>query len=433
MNDLSLSSIRRMGIQRNRESVPRLVGALSSPDVETRVAATISLSFCGNREAVPPLMAIRNDPNPTVRRAVRHALEHLTGNPEGGTDWKTMETALIGRLDSTDKQQVHMALEALGHIGGDAGKAAIRDYLIKHPDDELRVLMGVHASVLHFRILEALERLGSHSLAPLVPRIIESIPADKDRGLLYELDSYEKLTARIIQRSGETPAVVAACLQVLGADSFNADPVYIASVSLSPHAEKHIRKHSAQARAAQVLSVVCENLDQAGTIRDLLRQYRAAEPSETRSWVCFMLTRTLGRLGDRASEQLFVDMLEKDPTETALGLNAAPANNIYKGWRLFYRPAAAWALGQLKAVDASDTLLGVVENLDNASSTREQAAAALGLIGNPAMVGRMQAMAEEYPEITTLRAILRSIEQLQSGSLAQAELVSGGVDGMDGP
>jgi hypothetical protein len=266
-------------------------------------------------------------------------------------------------------------------------------------------------------MLEALDRAKSKGAGPLAGQIAVSIPSDKDRGLLYELDSYEKLVARVIERSGQMDGVVEACFAVLGeappaAGTNPADPNLKAAVSKAPHNEGHIRPHSAQSRAAQVLSVVCMDVKYADRIRAVLLAYRAQEPSETRAWTCFMLTRALGRLGDAASIDLLIEMLEKDPTETALGLNPPPAHIIYKAWRPFHRPAAAWALGELKAKKAVPVLMKVVQDLDNASSTREQAAIALGKIADKNILAELKKIAEEYPEVTTRRALLESVERM---------------------
>jgi HEAT repeat protein len=398
-----------------------------------------------------------------------------------------------------------MAIEALGHVGGDAGKKAIRDYLQKNPNGELRILMaairslgylqdreaipalvaimnaqlnkagkggwgeggfrqkptylsataaealgriggadvekeilaslgklgnyeshvmftGEHgwlrsaqASPVYFRMLEALDRAESKGAGPHAAKLVMSLQSDKDRGLLYELDTYEKLVGRVIERSGKMDDVVEACFAVLGEPSppatgaVNVDPALKAAVSKAPHNEKHIRRHTAQSRAAQVMSIVCNDAKYADRIRAVLLNYRAQKPSETRSWTCFMLTRTLGRLGDAGSMDLFIEMLEKDPTEASLGLNPPPAHIIYKAWRPFYRPAAAWSLGQMKAKKAVPALLAAVQNLDNASSTREQAAIALGLIGDKSVLSKMKEIGEDYPEITTRRALLEAV------------------------
>ena len=504
-DDASLSTIRRLGILRNRSAVPVLVKALKDKRPEMRCAAALSLSACGNREAVKPLMELLQDPNYTVVRAATCALEHLTGNPKGGTDWPAIETALIQKVSGNDQQDVHMAIEALGHVGGDAGKKAIRDYLQKNPNGELRILMaairslgylqdreaipalvaimnaqlnkagkggwgeggfrqkptylsataaealgriggadvekeilaslgklgnyeshvmftGEHgwlrsaqASPVYFRMLEALDRAESKGAGPHAAKLVESLQSDKDRGLLYELDTYEKLVGRVIERSGKMDDVVEACFAVLGEPSppatgaVQVDPALKAAVSKAPHNEKHIRRHTAQSRAAQVMSIVCNDAKYADRIRAVLLNYRAQKPSETRSWTCFMLTRTLGRLGDAESMDLFIEMLEKDPTEASLGLNPPPAHIIYKAWRPFYRPAAAWSLGQMKAKKAVPALLAAVQNLDNASSTREQAAIALGLIGDKSVLSKMKEIGEDYPEITTRRALLEAV------------------------
>lgn len=617
-NDYNLSTIRRLGILRNREDIPVLLRALEDPSVEMRVAAAISLSACGNRDAVPPLIAALDDSNKNVVRAAANALEHLTGDPEGSTDWDAIESAMIGtilseellaqlddpsatpvevaheaeapaivinsavygvqsdpstHLDLTEKlrkhvdagnytitsglpfagtdpargihkstdieytlngklvevslpregtffdlrnpsggysalengQEVQMAIESLGHIGGERAKRALRLWLENNPKTELRIqlaamrslgylrdreavpllveimntnlnapgkggwneggfnqkpvylsataaeaigriggneaedalletaatlgnfeqhvffsgdhswLKSSQASPIYFRLLEGLDRMKSTNTGPMVNGMIMSIPTDKDRGLLYELDTYEKLTGRVIQRSGQMDAVVEACLEVLGEGQTGAstnDPELVAAVSYAPHNEKHIRKHSAQARAAQVLSVVCNDVEYADRIRDVLMKYRAGEDSETRAWVCFMLTRTLGRLGDVDSIPLFIDMLEQDPTEASLGLNPPPAHIIYKAWRPFYRPAAAWSLGELKAKEAVPALLDAVQELENASSTREQAAAALGKVGDPETLDALHELTEEYPEMMTRRALLESIQMI---------------------
>ncbi len=627
----TLSTIRRLGILRDRSAVPVLVKALNSKSSEMRCAAALSLSACGDRSAVAPLMAALEDGDSTVARAAAGALEHLTGNSAGSMDWDAIETALVqrilteeqlaelalpasaagkapkpeppaakapeiviksalygvkgkpakqidiqkklekrvaagkytfsatyrfagrdpavgihktteleyllnGRLKKASLREnaefdlatgkeagyrvdpgsgmtgpdVHMAIEALGHVGGDKGKKAIRAWLKSNPKGELRIMMaamrslghlqdreavpelvaimdanlnkrgkggwgeggfgqkptylsataaealgriggadaerailaslaklgnfeshvmytGEHgwlrsaqASPIYFRMLEALERMESTGAGPTAGALVISIPSDKDRGLLYELDSYEKLVLRTIERSGRMDEVVEACFAVLGeappaAGAAQVDPALKEAVSRPPHNEKHIRKHSAQSRAAQVLSIVCADVKYAQRIRAVLLAYRAQQPSETRSWVCFMLTRALGRLGDTGSIDLLVEMLEKDPTEASLGLNPPPTHIIYKAWRPFYRPAAAWALGELKAKKAVPALLNAVQNLDNASSTREQAAAALGKIADKSVLEEIRKIAEDYPELMTRRALLASVVEIAGG------------------
>jgi HEAT repeat protein len=505
--DIRLSAIRRMGILRHRRFVAGLSNALSKEkSAEIRCAAALSLSACGNRKAIGALSKGLKDSNATVRNAVRLALEHITGGVlvdfKAGPDWIAIEKSLIERLSSKDPQDVILALEALGHVGGAAGKKAIRKFLAENAQAELRIQMaamrslgylkdtesiqlltrlmndnltkkggagfhelgygqkpiyisatavealgmigtsetetaildafenlnsfedyvfrvaehswlkGCHSSILHYRMLEALDRMESKKAGALVGRIVESLPADKDRGLLYELDSYEALSARVIARCQTTEKVIQACLAVLHGTKNQSDPSLIASVILSPHAEKHIRKYSPQARAAQVLSIVCSDAKYAPRIGELIKNYRAGKDSEMRNWCCFYLIRTLGRLGNKVSSELLIDILANDPTETAAGLNPPPTHIIYKGWRPFYRPAAAWSLGMLNEKKAVGALLDAVENLENASSVRQQAAIALGKIDDPDSLKRLIEIGKDYPEVITRRSILESIKAL---------------------
>ena len=161
-----------------------------------------------------------------------------------------------------------------------------------------------------------------------------------------------------------------------------------------------------------MLSIICNDAKYANRIRRVLQKYREAEASETRAWTCFMLGRCLGRLGDPGSIDLLLDILANDPTEASLGKNPPPTHIVYQAWRPFHRPAAAWSLGELKAEKAVPVLLQILGDYNNAASTREQAAVALGKIGDKSCLEELTKLGEDYPEITTRRAILESIKQI---------------------
>ena len=56
-------------------------------------------------------------------------------------------------------QDVHMAIEALGHVGGDEGKKAIRVWLKSNPSGELRIMMAAMRSLGYLRDREAVPDL----------------------------------------------------------------------------------------------------------------------------------------------------------------------------------------------------------------------------------------------------------------------------------
>ena len=52
-----------------------------------------------------------------------------------GTTWDAIEQDLVARLESPDRDVVRRAAVALGHVGGDAARAALRQYVARHRDD----------------------------------------------------------------------------------------------------------------------------------------------------------------------------------------------------------------------------------------------------------------------------------------------------------
>ena len=514
------AAARRLAIYRGRAAVPALVRALADPSPGVRVEAAIALAACGNRQAVEPLVACLTDNHPVVAQAACHALAHLThhtfafnpflpgGRERGARAWRkalrvgfrpSSQQIAIDALADREPVIVQDGIETLGHIAGDAGKAALRDYLAKHPDGDLRLLMaamralghlrdpqavpllaqilnenlrkqapnpgklhelgwtqkpvylaataaealgwiatpeaekalldavpkllpfwqytfwvgdhswlmGCHSSVVHFRILEALDALGTRVPHAIVPHILRSVPLDTDRGLLLEPDAYETLVARVVQRSGLGPAVVEACLGELGDKEAKLDGALQKGVVPSPPAASCGPLRPAP-RSAQILSVVALDTRQRVRICAALARFRAMPPSRDRSWACFFLARALGRIRDRGAVAALVDCLEKDPTEISLGVETPPNVFIYKAMTPFHRAAAAYALGRIGDPKAAPPLLKVVADLDNALDVRHAAAQALARLRDPATRRQLETLAADYPEVATRRILLEA-------------------------
>ncbi|MEE9601728.1 MAG: HEAT repeat domain-containing protein, partial [Thermoguttaceae bacterium] len=411
-------------------------------------------------------------------------------------DWDRIEKGLIERVGSEDTVESHLAIEALGHVGRERAKNALRDYVAKgskdslvarlaairalgHLKDEESVpmlgdllersaakvalkpakshefgwaampdhlagaaaealgriatpeaeqrliatfdrlaefwyytyrtadhdwLMGCHSSIIHFRIAEALEAIGSKKAAGLTGKLLRCVPIDTDRALLHENDAYETVIARLIQRSGMGPAVVDTCLVVLGDKNAKGSAELTAAVTASPPA-KSVGPLSPQSRAAHLLSVVCLRPEDAPPVRAAFERYRAQEPSRVQSWVCFFLARTLGKLGDRESVDVLRSALDDDPTEASFGLPDPPNVFIHDAMTPLYRASAADALGRIGDKQAVPSLLAAVKNYENAMDVRRAAAEALGRIADPAGSEEIEALAEDYPEISTAQAL----------------------------
>jgi HEAT repeat protein len=145
------TAAQRLGLARDLAAAPALATALQDTNREVRVAAAVALAACGTRDSVPPLLAALVDADPLVAQAAAMALENLTGqalpfdafvesaqraaqvrqcrewlrqNP-----WDAIEAALVKRLGSANRDDVRRAAVALGHVGGDAARAALRRHL----------------------------------------------------------------------------------------------------------------------------------------------------------------------------------------------------------------------------------------------------------------------------------------------------------------
>ena len=527
--DLRISAAQRLAILRDRTAVSVLAKALTDTSVEVRVSSALALAACGDRRAIEPLLAGLSDAHPLAAQAANVALEQLTGQSIafdafaeashrrgaaawqtwfGTTSWAAIEARLVKDLAATNRLTRHQAIEALGHVGGQPAKAALREYLVRHPNEELRQMMsairalgylrdenavpllagvlrenikkdpgpapdlhelgwlqkpgylaataaealgwigtpkaeqalleilpklsefwvytlqngdhewlkGCHSSVIHYRIIEALDAIGSRQLHPITATILRSVPIDPDRALLLESDSYESLCGRAMQRNGLGPLVVETCLAVLGDRAAHPAEDLWNAVTNSPPALE-VRAHDPEARAAQILSVVCLDARPAARIRAALERYRATPPSRTRSYVCFFLARTLGKVQDAGAVDTLLGLLNQDPTEASFGYEDPPHVFIHKALAPFYRAAAAYALGEIGDRRAVPSLLRTLENFDNALDVRFTAAVALDRLCSTEDLPRLHQVADGYPEVSTRYALLETCARLKTQSL----------------
>ena len=281
-------------------------------------------------------------------------------------------------------------------------------------------LMGCHSSPIHYRILEALDRVRVSDIDAIVPTILKSVPIDTDRALLHETDSYENLTARVIAKSNLSREILDTCLAVLGDPKAKAADNLKDAVTASPPALS-VLPHDPESRAAQIASVVCLDVKYAERFRKVFNRWRAMPPSRPRSWVCFYIARLLGRLGDPKSIDTLVDALEKDATEASFGYEDPPNVFVYKAMTPFYRAAAADALGRIDSPRAVGVLIEVLTDYDNAVSVRNAAAEALLRLSKYAPADRLAAIADSYPEVSTQRILQEARQRARLHAAASSQ------------
>ncbi len=550
---IRISAANRLALFRDRAAAPALVTALDDPVREVRVAVVLALSSCGTRESVLPLLDVLEDSDPIMAQAAAMALENLTGhqipvtkpaneaaraeqakawqNWLDANPWDKVEQTLIARMSEENRTAKRQAIIALGHIGGDAARAALRQYVYDEKDnnpyprfennnrtdiftfdaesplnprtlqaatralgylgdteaiplleailrehqypetgnlflaeaaaealgwigtpDAEAVLIDIfsglgdyvdyvgwysdhpalyacHSSPLHARIIKALDRIGSTSAGAIVPKLIRSVPTDPDRALYLETDTYELLVGRVIRRSGRGDALIETCLAMLGDPDANASEELRTALAYTFNA--WAGQPDEENRAAQMLSAICRDPRYEPAIRAAYERFRAM-PEEVlgralgvpefhvslpqRHWVLFYLGRTLGNLGNPDSVETLLASLVPELNEARHGRPNPAATNVHLlqlEATPCWRGAAAWALGQIGDPRAVDTLLDVVANLDNAVDTRYAAAVALGDIADPNSIPGIQQLANDYPEVSTRRALLESIQDCE--------------------
>jgi HEAT repeat protein len=548
---IRISAANRLALFRDRAAAPALAAVLGDPIREVRVAAVMALAACGTRESVAPLLTLLEDPDPHVAQSVAVALENLTAHAEpaavpasqetrrrqakawrawlDANPWPIREASLIAQMDSQNRALQRRAIVTLGHVGGDAARAALRTYVSREKDNnpyppfvnnnrtdnftfdaksslnprtlqaatralgylgdvdavpllrdvlndhidpqngnlflaeaaaealgwigtpraetvlidtfarlgnyvdyvgwysDHEALFACHASPVHARVIDALDRIGSTRSGPIVPHIIRSVPTDPDRALYLETDTYELLAGRVIRRGGRGDQLIETCLALLGDSHATVDEEL--QLALGAAFNAWAGRPAPDSRAAQLLASICRDAGYEPAIRAAYERYRA-RPEETfpralnhpqvfevelphRHWVLFYLGRALGNLAERSSVETLLTSLAPELNEARHGRPDPAEPNIHLlqlEVTPCWRAAAAWALGRIGDSRAVPTLLEVVSNLDNAVDTRYAAAEALVRIADPESIGAIKQLAAGYPEVSTRRKLLEACQ-----------------------
>ena len=434
-----------------------LVERMHGQDRVARRQAIVTLGHIGGdaaRDALRAYVAREKAHNPYAPFLDNNRTDHFTFDAQSPLNPRTLQAATraLGWLEDTeavpllreilensiDPQNGNLflaeaAVEALGWIGTPEAETVLidtfarlgnyADYVGWYSDHP--ALYACHASPIHARVIEALDRIGSTRAAAIVPRIIDSIPTDPDRALFLETDTYELLAGRVIRRSGRGDELIATCLALLG------DPAAQASEDLRQAISTTVNAWAGQPcpenRAAQVLASVCRDQRYASAVLAAYERYRA-KPEETftralnhpqtfqvklphRHWVLLYLGRALGNLRDPSAVDTLLASLAPELNEARHGRPDPSEPNIHllqMEATPCWRAAAAWALGHIGEARSVPTLLQVVGNLDNAVDTRYAAAEALGRIADPDSRSAIRQLAADYPEVSTRRKLLEA-------------------------
>jgi len=367
--------------------------------------------------------------NPRSLQAVTRALGYLRDNTAVPLLAETLQQH--GDPGQGNLFLAEAVVEALGLIGTpEAENALIEAFgrLGEYPSytswyGDHGALMACHASPIHSYAIEALDSMGSTHAAAIVPALIMSVPTDFDRALLLANDDYETLTGRVIRRNDPEGTVVETCLAILG-DAESAPTPRIAEAIGRIHG-CWAGTPGPEIRAAQILSLVCRERRYEARVRAAFARYRAEETVIKRvfdtgipvvdalprkHWCCFYLARTLGNLRDPASVEPLMTALAQSQPEAAGGFPdplGPGVHFLHNDLTPCWRAAVAWALGRIGDTRATPVLMGVMGDLLNAPDTRFAAALAMGGMAPASTLPAVMALATDYPETATRRALLQ--------------------------
>ena len=387
-----------------KASLRKVLAEQTAMDTLSKITVIRTLGILRDEKSVPLLTEILVD-------CCIKKMPVLRGSNELG--WAAMPDHIGGT-----------AAEALGRIqtqeainGLVKGFETLEDfwfYTFRTADHEW--LMGSVSSILHFRIMEALETIGTCTsldvktpIRKLADRIMRSVPIDSDRGILLDNDDYEKIVGRVMALADYTNEYIETCLAVL--EGKQGDAVKMKAVTDSPPAvSTGILEPTS--RAANLIAVLVQEQtppELRKRIRSAFETFRAREPSRERSWTCYMLARALGRMKDKESIPFLLSALNDEMKEFDFGSPPAPNIFLTNAMTPVHRASAAAALGMIGDPVALPALLATAEDFNNMMDVRDAAATAMIDIGrkinaNDAarykeFVERLKTVAETYPEL----------------------------------
>jgi HEAT repeat protein len=227
---LRISAAQRLSIFRDARAAPALAKCLKDKNRELRVAAALALATCGTRKSVPPLLKALGDKAMLVAQAASVALENLCAHREPfdafasrearlrqarnwrawfrAQPWDAIERDLCLRLDSASRDVVRRAAVALGHVGSDQARQALRAYVTRersnNPLPEWR--KGHRGDGARF-----------NSLASVNPRTLQA--ATRSLGYLKDAEAIPLLAETVRQHSDPDTAnlfLAEAAVEALG-------------------------------------------------------------------------------------------------------------------------------------------------------------------------------------------------------------------------
>jgi HEAT repeat protein len=396
-----------------KESLRKVLAEQTTMDTLSKIAVIRTLGILRDEKSVPLLTEILVECSLKKRPPAR-------GSHEFG--WTAMPDHIGGAAaEALGRIQTQAALDGL--VRGFETLEEFWFYTFRTADHDW--LMGSVSAIIHFRILEAFEAIGTSTtldvktpIRSLADKIVRSVPIDSDRGILLDNDDYERLVGRIIALGNYSHDYIEACLNVL--EGKPGDEIKMRAVSDSPPAVSTgiLERPS---RAASLISVLVDEQttpEHRARIRNAFESFRSREPSRERSWTCYLLARALGRMKDKESIPFLLSALNDEKREFDFGSPPPPNIFLTHAMTPVHRASAAAALGMIGDPVALPTLLAIAEDFNNMMDVRDAAASAMIDIGrqidsqaisaHKEFIDRLKIVSETYPELYPGKTLSRA-------------------------
>lgn len=461
ISDAALLSGKGAGYDINLESIEaKLISKLDSPDRDVVRRAAAALRHIGSRAEAraslrKTMLALRDQQGYFDYRNKGDGAKFLADHPANPRcvqeviralgDLKDLEALplLIETLkkhsdvDTGNLFVAEAAADALGRIGTPEAEAALISTFISlkpyirytHWYGDHGALMACHASPVHLRIVEALDRIGTKGHPELVPQLIACVPTDFDRALFLRNDTAEQLIGRVIRKQGAEATVIETCLKTLG--DATAKPAPEIEAALKNVHQAWAGTPTPEIRSSHILSLVSENKAFAPRIQEAYLRYMSLTNTlprafsgehpviknlPVRHWNCFYLARALANLKDPQVVPALLAGLAT-PAEFTYGFpNPIDADVLFlhNDMTPCWRAAAAYALGEIGDKRAIPALLKTVADPMNAVDTRHAAATALGHLGDHSHVSALSKQLDRCEETSMRQALTAAIQQVRN-------------------
>ena len=418
----------------------QLLNMINDPTSEIRLRAARALGSLGGGEATPALLnafkpyhqreydSLDNLDKHVAQSCIR-SLGRLR-NPQA-------LVLLIGLLDSPD--WARYAADALGDFGStDAVAPLIAAYPlfsrdlnnpfakpIKSPVDDCFTGDNTQDRMLEtpYAIAQALTRLVTDdpehrtALRGIAPHLLANLPSDWDGGMLYEPESFEHITAYLLQKAdlADTPTVAVFAAADDYHSWFTLKPAPIAQDHpTTDQLIAHLARRSVGdvPNAAAWLPALCRDPKYIPQLLELL--------THDNGWFRINAIKALMFLDAQEAVESIATLLVNAPREAEYGFSGVLEHSEYDDPAPRWREACIRALGRLNATPHTQLLIEILDDDRNVIDIRYAAAQALIELGTPVALDALKTAEKTHP-FQSIRTLAREI-LWQKGLLDHSEV-----------